>query len=49
MYVAGSGSRVSDLGPFGTLVLFCFFIDAKKYFGEQKRGVIKCTIAEFPK
>ena len=42
--VAGHGPRVSDLGPFGALVLFCFLIDAWKSFGERKRIVIKCTI-----
>ena len=36
MYVAGSGSPVSHLGPFGALVLFSFSIDAWQSFGERK-------------
>ena len=49
IYVANSGPRVSDLCPFGLLFLFCFLIYAWQLFGERKRGVIKYTIAEFPK
>ena len=41
MYVAGSGPRVSDLGPFGALVLFCFFNWCMKIFWWTEKDSFK--------